>query len=202
MSDRNWEAELAKIDKQLASISDEQLMATAAPAPTKGGVAAKALPAGKAAPAKGSATMPAPSMTAGAGKPWVSWLKVLIAVAAAAGLMFWPWPGKCGAPLMGFTAATGAVALLGLWSAVGTWRHRLGWAHVASLLVTVWGVALGAREVLPRVGYAVPTAERGAGWSCPAGSTEGGVTSPAPQAAPTGAPVGTPVGTPSPKFPG
>lgn len=193
MSDRNWEAELAKIDKQLASISDEQLMATSAPVPAKGAAAPKglpkALPAGKAA----VASMPIASPSAVAGKPWVSWLKVLIAVAAAAGLMFWPWPAKCGAPLMGFTAATGGVALLGLWSAIGTWRHRLGLAHVASLLVTVWGVALGAREVLPRVGYAVPTAERGAGWSCPAGSTEGGVTAPSPS--------GTPTAAPSPKFP-
>lgn len=195
MSDRNWEAELAKIDKQLASISDEQLMATSAPVPAKGGAAPKALPVGK-----GAAAMPMPSAGAGAaaGKPWVSWLKVLIAVAAAAGLMFWPWPGKCGAPLMGFTAATGGVALLGVWSAIGTWRHRLGLAHVASLLVTVWGVVLGAREVLPRVGYAIPTVERGAGWTCPAGSTEGGVPTPAPTAAPTAAPAAAP----SSKFPG
>ncbi|MBY0489404.1 MAG: hypothetical protein K2R93_06150 [Gemmatimonadaceae bacterium] len=192
MSDRNWEAELAKIDKQLASISDEQLMATSAPVPAKGG-APKALPTGK-----GAAAMPMPSVSGASGKPWVSWLKVLIAVAAAAGLMFWPWPGKCGAPLIGFTAATGGVALLGVWSAIGTWRHRLGWAHLASLLVTVWGVVLGAREVLPRVGYAVPTADRGAGWTCPAGSTEGGVTAPTPAG---GAP-GAPAGSPSPKFPG
>jgi hypothetical protein len=53
-----------------------------------------------------------------------------------------------------------------MWSAVGTWRHRLGLAHVASLLVVIWGMVLGAREVLPRIGYAVPTAVRAAGWSC------------------------------------
>ena len=93
-----------------------------------------------------------------------------LAVGAAAGLMFWPWPAQCGGPLIGFTAATGAVALLGVWSAVGTWRHRLGLAHVASLLVVVWGLVLGAREVLPRAGYAIPTAERSEGWSCPAPS--------------------------------
>jgi hypothetical protein len=185
MSDRNWEAELAKIDKQLASISDDQLMATSAPAPAKGGAAPRALPAGKAA-----ASAPMPAMATGAGRPWVAWIKVLVAVSAAAGLMFWPWPASCGPALMGFTAATGGVAVLGLWSALGTWRHRLGLAHVASLLVTVWGLLLGAREVLPRVGYAVPTAERRAGWTCPAGSTEGGapVTNPAPgTAAPTSA---------------
>lgn len=194
----DWDKELAKIDKQLASISDEELMKSAQPAaPTKpaAGGATKALPAARAsAPA---VTVP----SAGAGKPWVAWAKVLVAVGAAAGLMFWPWPARCGAPLIGFTAATGGVALLGLWSAVGTWRHRLGLAHVASLLVTVWGLALGAREVLPRVGYAVPSAERPAQWSCEglpptAPSTDPGLMQPAspqpgqPQpSAPTTSPV-------------
>jgi hypothetical protein len=168
MSDRNWEAEMAKIDKQLASVSDEALLAESkAVAPAKAGGRTMAAPT-LAAPARSAASSSAPSAPAvGA---WRGWVKVAIAVGAAAGLMFWPWPAQCGGPLIGFTAATGAVALLGLWSAVGTWRHRLGLAHVASLLVVVWGLALGAREVLPRVGYAVPTAERSEGWSCPAPS--------------------------------
>jgi hypothetical protein len=145
----DWDKELAKIDKQLASISDDALLKSAQPVAPAKGAPARALPAGapkSAAPQAGAfpaATVP------GAGRPWVSWAKVLVAVAAAAGLMFWPWPARCGAPLVGFTAATGGVALLGLWSALGTWRHRLGLAHVASLLVTVWGLALGAREALP-----------------------------------------------------
>lgn len=161
----DWDKELAKIDKQLASISDEELMKSAPPvAPAKAG--APATSATKVLPAARSAAPSAPSSSAVAGKPWVAWAKVLVAVGAAAGLMYWPWPARCGAPLLGFTAATGGVALLGLWSAVGTWRHRLGWAHIASLLVTVWGLALGAREVLPRVGYAVASAERPAQWSC------------------------------------
>lgn len=166
MSDRNWEAEMAKIDKQLASVSDEALLAESkAVAPAKAGSRTMAAPT-VAAPAR-SAPVGSSAPAAGA---WRGWVKVAIAVGAAAGLMFWPWPAQCGGPLIGFTAATGAVALLGLWSAVGTWRHRLGLAHVASLLVVVWGLVLGAREVLPRAGYAVPTAERSEGWSCPAPS--------------------------------
>ncbi|MBL0938024.1 MAG: hypothetical protein IBJ03_03960 [Gemmatimonadaceae bacterium] len=162
----DWDKELAKIDKQLASISDEQLMASAAPQPA---TAAKGATKTLAAPASANAARPAaaaPSAGVTAGRPWFAWLKVTVAVAAAAGLMFWPWPARCGLPLIGFTASTGGVALLGLWSAIGTWRHRLGLAHVASLLVTIWGLALGAREVLPRVGYAIPTTDRPAVWSC------------------------------------
>lgn len=193
----DWDKELAKIDKQLASISDEELMKSAQPtAPAKAGAAPKALPAAKPSASAGPVSMP----SAVAGKPWVSWLKVLVAVGAAAGLMFWPWPARCGAPLIGFTAATGGVAVLGIWSAVGTWRHRLGLAHVASLLVTAWGLALGAREVLPRVGYAVATPERAAQWSCegltltvPAGTAVPGAS--VPGATPTGAPAGPAGGT-------
>ena len=178
MSDRNWDAEMAKIDKQLASVSDEALLAEGkVVAPSKTGsrtVAAPALaaPARSAAPASASASAP----RAPAAGAWRGWAKVAIAVGAAAGLMFWPWPAPCGGPLIGFTAATVAVALLGLWSAIGTWRHRLGLAHVASLLVVVWGLVLGARELLPRAGYAVPTPARSAGWSCPAPSIGPGAT--------------------------
>ncbi|MBL0891788.1 MAG: hypothetical protein IBJ19_14400, partial [Gemmatimonadaceae bacterium] len=160
----DWDKELAKIDKQLASISDEQLMASAqqAPAAAKGAASAtKALPAaGRAATAASASSSSA--LATGAGRPWVAWLKVTVAVTAAAGLMFWPWPARCGLPLIGFTAATGGVAVLGLWSAIGTWRHRLGLAHVASLLVTMWGLGLGRREALPHVGYAIPTQRRAA----------------------------------------
>lgn len=171
MSDRNWEAELAKIDKQLASVSDEQLLAEKnAPAVPKGGVTRSPVMDARMGTQGATATRavsPPPAASAAApGGTWRSWLKVSIAVAAAAGLMFWPWPARCGLPLVGFTAATGGVALLGMWSAVGTWRHRLGLAHVASILVTLWGLALGAREVLPRVGYAIPTIERAGQWSC------------------------------------
>lgn len=189
----DWDKELAKIDKQLASISDEELMKSAPPtAPARAAGVPKALPAAKLAASAGAES---PSSEA-AGKPWAAWLKLLVAVGAAAGLMYWPWPVRCGAPLIGFTAATGGVAVLGVWSAVGSWRHRLGLAHVASLLVTVWGLALGAREVLPRVGYAVPTPVRAARWSCeglPFSAPAGGT--PAPGATPPGtAPTSEPAG--------
>ena len=160
MSDRNWDAEMAKIDKQLSSVSDEQLLAERKPVPTGKGTGARPT---SAAPASVPSVRAASADHGGA---WRSWVKVIAAVAAAGSLMYWPWPARCGLPVVGFTVATGGVALLGIWSAIGTWRHRLGLAHVASILVTAWGLMLGAREVLPRVGYAIPTIERAGQWSC------------------------------------
>jgi hypothetical protein len=190
MSDRNWEAEMAKIDKQLASVSDDQLLSDKkSVAPTKGGGGAMAAPAARATPAAQS----------GQGGAWRGWVKVVIAIAAAAGLMFWPWPARCGIPLVGFTAATGGVVLLGMWSAVGTWRHRLGLAHVASLLVMTWGLVLGAREVLPRTGYAMPTLERPGQWTCDGLTPLPTAPSPAtslPSATPTVPPAEQPVTPP------
>jgi hypothetical protein len=184
MTDRNWEAELAKIDKQLASISDDQLVAEKRAAATAKpqGMPLAPLPAGKAA-APVSVSTPT---TAGRGQ-WRGWLQVTIAAAAAVGLFFWPWPSNCGVPLYGFVAASGFVALLGAWSAVGSWKHRLGIAHIISLLVVATGILMGAREVLPRVGYAMPDGVRGPYWNCvipPAPTT------PPLQAVPTPPPTG------------
>jgi hypothetical protein len=164
MSDKNWDAELAKIDKQLASISDEQLLAEKRAATVKGG------PAGAATVTK-PAALPASTAPASVTKPvgtWRGWLQAAIALAAAVGLVFWPWPPNCGLPLYGLIAASGATSLLGVWSAIGTWRHRLGAAHIVSLAVVAWGLLFGAREVLPRVGYALPDGVRGASWECSA----------------------------------
>jgi hypothetical protein len=197
MSDRNWDAELARIDRQLASVSDEELLASTAPAATGRSGVARAPVTGAPSGASPARAGGAAGATVPAGGAWRAWVKVGIAVAAAAGLMYWPWPARCGLPLVGFTAATGGVALLGLWSAVGTWRHRTGVAHVASLLVVLWGLALGAREVLPRFGYAVPTAARGATWSCEATAPAAAPDAPpaptpaAPATAPTGSPTAT-----------
>lgn len=167
MTDRDWEKELAKIDRQLASLSDEELARPTAPPP---GSAAAAAP-----PPRGAVTAPAARVpltaaaVAGSGKAkaW-AWTKVTLATAAAVGLWVWPFPARCGPPLLGLVAAAGATALLSLWSARGTWRHRLGFGHVLSLLALVASLVLGAREVLPRVGYAMPTFDRPATWSCQA----------------------------------
>ena len=163
MTDRNWDAELAKIDRQLASLSDDALREGTERQPRPAGPApAAAVPRGRpvAGPAGGAlgAAGPAPA--------WHGWARTAVAVAAAAGLWYWPWPGVCGPPVMGLVGAAGGVMLLGGWSAAGTWRHRQGVLHVLSLLALVWGGVVAARDVLPRVGYAIPTAAHPATWQC------------------------------------
>lgn len=191
MTDRNWEAELAKIDKQLASISDEQLVAEKRAAQTRPAAGPPSAVAGPQAPAR--------SVAPERGR-WRGWVQTAVAVGAGASLMFWPWPPRCGVPLYGFVGACAGVSLLGMWSAHGTWKHRLGIAHMLSLGVVLWGLVIGAREVLPRVGYAIPDATRGASWSCtapapvpaPPDATQPGTTTPTPETPGTTSPSSTP----------
>jgi hypothetical protein len=74
--------------------------------------------------------------------------------------------------LIGYLVAVGAVLVGGLWSSVWTWRHRTARAHVLSLLLVIWGLVLGAIEVLPHAGYAKADPTRPAGWSCAAPGTK------------------------------
>lgn len=148
MSDRDWSKELAKIDRQLESVSDEALFpAKNAPSP-----AAKAE-----VKAEQSRTTTLGVM-----------LRLLLAVALGVGMLFWPYDARCGVGLYGYLAAVAVVIAGGAWSAVWSWRHRAGRAHVLSLLIVIWGLVLGSIDVLPRVGYAKPTALHPAGWSCSA----------------------------------
>jgi hypothetical protein len=144
---KDWDAELKKIDKQLESMSDSALI----PAPAKG-----APPAAKAAVIAERATT----------RTWPAFLRLALATALAVGILFWPYPSRCGAGLAGYLVAVAAVTVGGLWSSVWTWRHRTVRAHVLSLLLVIWGLVLGAMEILPHSGYAKPDAARPVGWTC------------------------------------
>ena len=147
MSD--WDKELKKIDRQLESMSDSALI----PASAKG-----AAPVARDAVAADRAST----------RTWGAFLRLALATALGVGILFWPYPKQCGVELGGYLAAVSAVTIGGLWSGVWTWRHRTARAHVLSLLLVVWGLLLGALEVLPRIGYARPDAGRPLGWSCSA----------------------------------
>ena len=78
----DWDAELKKIDKQLESMSDSALI----PAPVKG-----APPAAKKAVA----------VEREATRTWPAFVRLALATALAVGILFWPYPSRCGAGLAG-----------------------------------------------------------------------------------------------------
>lgn len=147
MRERDWDAELKKIDKQLQSIPDEAL----APSPA---------PPGRTA----AAPEPAPERRS----RWGPLARLLIALALGVAVGFWPYDSRCGAGLAYYLAAVGVTGIAGLWSAVSSWRLHWGVGHVLSLLVFGWATVLAAREVLPKVGYAVASDAHPAAWSCEA----------------------------------
>lgn len=152
MAERDWTKELAKIDKQLESVSDEALFPTKTGGPAKG-------PKQTTAKAENLERQRTTS-TLGV------FVRLLLSVALGVGILFWPYDARCGFGLAGYLAAVSVVAASGVWSAVWTWRHRSARGHTVSLLLILWGLVLGAMEVLPRVGYGKPDAMHPATWVC------------------------------------
>jgi hypothetical protein len=160
----DWDKELAKIDKQLAGMSDADLL---------GDQARPALPPGKGAPPARQAAKTAPSAaddhsdggTSGFAK-FMLYARVVLAAALGIGMMFWPYDAKCGSGMVLYLGAVAALVVSGTWSAVWSWRHRAARLHTLSLLLILWGIILGSVDVLPRIGYAKPDALHPATWAC------------------------------------
>jgi len=153
---RDWDKELADIDR----VIDKQ--GSAAPV-------GRPLPAG---------TAPAPAVAVGKRSVALTWFWTSLAVALAIALPLWPYERACGLRLGFFLGATAITLLAGFLGALASWANRRGFAHVLSLVVLVWALAVAASEVLPRIGYARETST----WLCTDGA-------PAPAASPAPAPT-------------
>jgi hypothetical protein len=92
--------------------------------------------------------------------------RLALALSLGVGMAFWPYEAQCGMGLAGYLGAVTVVALSGVWIAVVSWRRRAAWAHIVSLLLIMWGGALAAIEILPRVGYARASLDHPAIWRC------------------------------------
>ena len=142
---RDWDKELAEIDKLIAK--------TPARAPQASGPPAKAAPGAQPARSGGQAA-PGPAPARAMGSVGGTWLKVGLGVALGAGMTQWPYPNTCGLGLFIYLGALGMVVVAGGWAARATWRRRIGLAHIIATGVVFWGLALLSRELLPRMGYA------------------------------------------------
>ncbi|MBI4543130.1 MAG: hypothetical protein HY705_08880 [Gemmatimonadetes bacterium] len=145
---RDWDKELAKIDRLMGAGAGAGRGAPAPPAPGTAG--------GGVAPARdGRAAL-------------YTWVRLILGLALGAAMTQWPYVHGCGLPLFGYLAAVAAVLAAASWSAVSSWRTRSGLAHTLALVLFCWALVLAAREVLPRIGYA----REESAWLCapPAGS--------------------------------
>lgn len=139
---RDWDRELAEIDKVMARTPVQ-------PDPT----------------AVSRTTAPAVESTGGRMAALTTWLRVTLGLLLAVGITQWPYASACGLNLVVYLGAIATVIVAGVWSGLSSWQRRLGLAHFLSMAVLLWGLVLAAREVLPRVGYAKAART----WSCEVG---------------------------------
>jgi len=145
---RDWDKELADIDKLIASGPSP----APAQVPAKGGARPSAAPAA------------APRAASGGRRERIaSAVWFLLAALMGVGLTFlWPYERTCGLGLYGYVGSIGLFGLASMWSTIWSWRTRSAAVHFLSIALLGWSAFLGAREILPRVGYA----KQGANWEC------------------------------------
>ena len=152
---RDWDKEMAEVDRLLKKLP--------AADPTLG------RPSGGEPTVRKPAAAPASRWSDGTAAPSArervgTWAKValglLVAIGVAPGV--WPYSHGCGLRLIFYLLGVTTVIAAGLWASISSWKRRLGFAHVVSQILIVWGILLMTREVLPRLG---PKAEPL--WLCP-----------------------------------
>ncbi|GJG84908.1 hypothetical protein tb265_00890 [Gemmatimonadetes bacterium T265] len=168
MSNRDWERELADIDRRLAAVPDpgaptDAVRAPAAPAPPPD------------VSRRGATPTPGPSRTVGSVAPSGrrSWraqfallFRLVLGVAAVAALIYWPYSTRCGVELGYYLGLVALLGLVGIATSTSAWRHRSSVVHLLGLAMLAGALTLAAREVLPKVGYAIPSLAHPASWSC------------------------------------
>jgi hypothetical protein len=141
--ERDWDREMREVDKLLAKLPDADptlgrgvptVPVSPRPAVTGGVTGSSSIYAG---PARGRAWL-------------TTWMRVGLGLALGVGMLVWPYP-RCGPSLIFYLLGATAVAVGGVWSALTSWKRRLGIAHTLSIVLIIWGLALASRQLLPRI---------------------------------------------------
>src|SRR3984957_8315921 len=103
---------MAKIDRQIASTSPEKLAAMSQSQPV---AERKALPAPKSA---GGAV--APPKQPHQHRPLAAWARLVLGLALGVGMVFWPYPARCGPWLGLYLLGVTVLTAGGVWASV--WR--------------------------------------------------------------------------------
>jgi len=94
--------------------------------------------------------------------PWAIRGCVTLGAVFGVAMNNWPYDNRCGWGLFFYSLALTLLLLAGTWCLRLTWKGRLGFAHIVALATLLWGTALTAHLIAPRVGYAA----RAATWYC------------------------------------
>lgn len=145
---RDWDKEMAEIDRLMASDKAPPPAAPAAGGPVARRDAGTAPPPARSAGGGGGGGIATRKEAAGV------WAIALLGATGAASLLAWPYDRSCGGWLYAYLVGAGAIALAGLWAMRAAWRHRRGRAHIVGLLTLLAALGYLAAEILPRTGYA------------------------------------------------
>lgn len=99
---------------------------------------------------------------------FAAYFRLTLVLCLAISIAAWPYRTDCGVTLWGYLGAVVVLIAGGIWTAAATWQCRGPWRHGMALFMILWGLTLGASQVLPRVGYALPEPGRATTWSCTA----------------------------------
>jgi len=67
-------------------------------------------------------------------------------------MLYWPYAHASSWGLLLYLCAVALVIVSGVWGTKLTWDARVGGAHTIAVSVMVWGILLGAVELLPLFG--------------------------------------------------
>jgi hypothetical protein len=141
--DRDWDREMREVDKLLAKLPD------ADPTLSRG---VPTVPVAPRAGLAGAGPTGAVSGERARGRAWVTtWMRVGLGLALGIGMLAWPYSHACGWRLGVYLAGATVVSVAGVWSALTSWKRRLGIAHTLSIILLIWGLALASRQLLPRL---------------------------------------------------
>jgi len=141
--ERDWDREMREVDRLLAKLPE------ADPALGRG------VPTVPVSPRPGVAGVgPSGTLHAGParGRAWITtWMRVCLGLALGVGMLVWPYTHACGLKLVFYLVGATAVTVAGVWSALTSWKRRLGIAHTLSIILIIWGLGLAGRQLLPRL---------------------------------------------------
>lgn len=166
MPNRDWDKELADIDRRLAAVPDAPAATPVAGTPAAPPTVVRKPNVADRAPVGG---MP-PVVTTTPRRTWKTnaalAFRLLLAVVLLACVVVWPYETRCGLGLGAYLGTIGVTVLAALWTSIAAWRHRTAALHVLGLAMLLAAGVYAGREVLPRVGYALPDADHPTVWAC------------------------------------